>query len=117
MSHRMFKDRRLVVATKHQKEKILAPILDPALGVRCFVDETLDTDVLGTFTGEVERGLDPIAIARQKCLMAMDLTGCDLGIANEGSFGPHPSYFYLHADDEFVIFIDKKTTLRSLQGS
>lgn len=31
-----------------------------------------------------------------------------LGIASEGSFGPHPSMFFISADDEFLIYMDKK---------
>ncbi|MFT4755748.1 MAG: hypothetical protein ACI91R_000385 [Vicingaceae bacterium] len=107
----MFKNRRLVIATKHEKEKIIAPLLENALGVLCFVQEDFDTDELGTFTGEIERKLAPIATARQKCLMAMKLSNCDLGIASEGSFGAHPSIFFAPADDEFLIFIDAKNNL------
>jgi ribosomal protein S27AE len=107
----MFQDRKLIIATKHEKEKVIAPLLERALGVSCFVDENFDTDMLGTFTGEVERELDPIATARKKCLTAMELSNCDLGVASEGSFGPHPSMFFVNADDEFLIFIDKKNNL------
>jgi len=107
----MFEDRKLIIATKHEKEKVIAPLLEQALGVSCFVHETFDTDILGTFTGETERKLDPISTARQKCIMAMELTNSDLGVANEGSFGPHPTIFFISADDEFLIFIDKKNNL------
>jgi hypothetical protein len=102
----MFQNRKLLIATKHKKEKVIAPILEKELDLICFVDETFDTDVLGTFTGEIERKLDPIATAREKCLRAMRINNCDLGIASEGSFGPHPSMFFINADDEFLIFID-----------
>jgi hypothetical protein len=101
-----FKNRKLLIATKHQKEKVIAPIVERELGVTCFIDNTLDTDILGTFTGEVERELDPVSTVREKCLQAMKLNNCDLGIASEGSFGPHPSIFFVNADDEFLIFID-----------
>ncbi len=107
----MFKNRKLVIATKHQKEKVIAPLLEKALGVSCFANENFDTDILGTFTGEVERELDPLATARQKCLQAMELNNCDLGVASEGSFGPHPSMFFINADDELLIFIDKKNNV------
>lgn len=107
----MFQNRRLLIATKHQKEKVIAPILEKELGLICFVDENYDTDALGTFTGEIERTLDPISTAREKCLKAMEQNDCDLGIASEGSFGPHPSMFFVNADDEFLIFIDKKNKL------
>jgi hypothetical protein len=107
----MFKGRKLIIATKHKKERVIAPILEKGLGVRCFTDETFDTDILGTFTGEIERKLDPIATARQKCLLAMELNNCDLGVASEGSFGAHPTIFFASADDEFLIFIDKKNNI------
>lgn len=107
----MFKNRRLIIATKHAKEEVIAPLLNKALDVSCFVNENFDTDTLGTFTGEVERVLDPIANAREKCLRAMELSNCDLGIASEGSFGPHPSSFFVNANDEFIFFIDKKNNI------
>lgn len=102
----LFHNRKLLIATKHQKEKVIAPILEKELGISCFVDQTYDTDIMGTFTGEVERKLDPIATAREKCLKAMHLNKCDLGVASEGSFGSHPSLFFVNAGDEFLIFID-----------
>jgi len=107
----MFKDRKLVIATMHGKEKVIAPLLERALGVTCIVPDMLNTDLLGTFTGEREREDDPLTTVRKKCLQAMELTGCDLGIANEGSFGPHPSLYFIGADDELVLFIDKKNNL------
>lgn len=107
----MFEGRKLIIATKHTKERVIAPILEKELGVSCFIDSTFDTDVLGTFTGEIERELDPIATAREKCIRAMKLNNCDLGLASEGSFGPHPSVFFINADDEFLIFIDAKNNL------
>jgi hypothetical protein len=107
----MFQGRNLLIATKHEKEKVIAPILEKELGVKCFVSSDLDTDKLGTFTGEVERKYDPITTARNKCLMAMELTDCDLAIASEGSFGSHPTIFFAHADDEFLLFFDKKNDI------
>lgn len=107
----MFKGRRLLIATKHEKEKVIAPLLAESLDLTCFVSEEFDTDTLGTFTGEVERKEDPVATARNKCLKAMELYGCDLGIASEGSFGPHPTIFFVPADEEILIFIDRRHKL------
>ena len=104
----MFLGRKLLVATKHQKEKVIAPILEKELGVNCITATDLDTDQLGTFTGEVERKDDPISTARKKCLMAMEMVNCDLAIASEGSFGAHPNAFFIPADDELLLLIDKK---------
>lgn len=107
----MFKGRQLLIATKHEKEKVIAPILAEALGVKCFVTPNFDTDALGTFTGEIERKDDPVTTARKKCLMAMEAANCDLAVASEGSFGPHPTLFFVPADDEFLFFMDKKNGL------
>ena len=103
----MFVGRKLIIATKHKKENVIAPLFRKAFEVECFVDPFFDTDSLGTFTGEIERKEDPVTTLRQKCLLAMESNGCDLGIASEGSFGPHPSFFFMPSDDELMIFIDK----------
>jgi hypothetical protein len=107
----MFNGRRLIIATKHNKQQVIAPILEKALGVSCFVDENFDTDTLGTFSGEVERKDDAITTARNKCLLAMESSNCDLAIASEGSFGPHPTFHFIPANEELLLFIDKKNNL------
>jgi len=107
----MFEGRNLLIATKHEKEKVISPILEKALGVKCIVAPNFDTDELGTFTGEVERKDDPITTARNKCLLAMQLAECDMAIASEGSFGSHPYIPFVRADDEILLFIDKKNDL------
>ena len=107
----MFDNRTLVIATKHAKERAIAPLLEAALGVRCITPRGLDTDLLGTFTGEVERELDPLATAREKCARAMDATGCDLAVASEGSFGPHPVMVFAPGCDELLVFADRRNGL------
>jgi hypothetical protein len=107
----MFHGRNLIIATKHQKEKVITPAFENALGVKCLTINNLDTDTLGTFSGEVERKFDPITTAKNKCLMAMEISQCDLAIASEGSFGPHPSIYFIPANEEFLIFVDKKNKL------
>lgn len=106
-----FSGRRLVVATMHGKEKIVGPILQEALGVEVLIPVNFNTDVYGTFSGEIERIADPVEAARIKCQAACLSTGCDLAIASEGSFGPHPSMFFLPGDDEILVFIDQKNKL------
>ncbi|MEK8180754.1 DUF6671 family protein [Flavobacterium buctense] len=107
----MFEGRKLLIATKHSKERVIAPILEEKLGVTCVVPTDFDTDLLGTFTGEIERKSDALTTAREKCLQALEQTGYDLGIASEGSFGPHPTVFFAHADEEILLFIDLKNNL------
>lgn len=104
----LFTKRRLLIATKHQKEQVMAPILAAELGVECQA-LVIDTDVLGTFSGEVPRLDDPLTTLRKKCELAFqqDRTA-DLVVASEGSFGPHPSMFFLPANEEWVMLTDKK---------
>lgn len=106
-----FTGRQLVIATMHGKEKVIAPQLEEKLGVTCFVPEHFDSDQLGTFTGEIQRHRNALDTARSKCLKAMEITGCGLGIASEGSFGPHPTLWFAPADDEILILIDTENNL------
>ena len=107
----LFTGRKIVIATKHQKEKVIATLLKKELGLKCIVSQDLDTDIFGTFTGEVERLKDPVETARLKCFKAMEQSGCDIAISNEGSFGLHPTILFVHADSEIVLLIDKKNKL------
>lgn len=79
--------------------------------MNCFLATDLDTDLLGTFSGEVERKKNSLETARDKCLLAMELTNAELAISNEGSFGAHPQLFFLPADEEIVFFIDRSNDL------
>ncbi|MHA6247360.1 DUF6671 family protein [Pontibacter sp. CAU 1760] len=101
----------MLIATKHQKEQVISPLFQQGLGVTCVIAQNFDTDVFGTFCGKVERKADPLTTVRKKCLEAMAFSGHDLAIASEGSFGPHPQLFFLQADEEVLMLIDKKHNL------
>lgn len=106
-----FEGRQLVIASMHQKEEVLQPFLEANLKVTISVANGLNTDLLGTFSGEVARIADPLTTARKKCELAMELTGCDLVLASEGSFGAHPSAFFLPANEEWLLLVDRKNGL------
>jgi hypothetical protein len=106
-----FEGRTLVIASMHRKEEVLKPLLEPGLGILVQVAEGLNTDLLGTFSGEVARIADPLTTARKKCELAMELTDCDLVLASEGSFGAHPSAFFLPANEEWLLLVDRKNKL------
>ncbi|MFM2206520.1 MAG: hypothetical protein RL213_495 [Bacteroidota bacterium] len=107
----IFRGRKLVIATMHRKEDAIAPSFLKMLGVEHTVPTGFDTDELGTFTGERIRTDDPLTAARTKCQMAMDLCGIDLGVASEGSFGPHPYLIFVPADEEILVFKDRKNDI------
>lgn len=103
----LYEGKRLCIATKHAKERVIAPILEASLGVKCEVVEGLDTDLLGTFSGEIERTFSPVEAAKEKCRRASERSTCELFVANEGSFGPHPSFFFAPAGDEIMVLWDR----------
>ncbi|KAB1157658.1 DUF6671 family protein [Flavobacterium luteum] len=107
----MFEGRKLIIATQHQKEKVIVPIFESNLGINCFTPDNYNTDIFGTFSGELERTLNSYETVKAKCIAAMKEYNCDLGIASEGSFGAHPSIFFANADDEILIFIDLKNDI------
>ncbi len=96
----------VALATKHGKERAISRPLRAGLGFRIVVPENLDTDVLGTFSGEIERQGNPREAALAKARLGMKETGLAYGLANEGSFGPHPSSLFIPADYELLVFVD-----------
>ena len=103
----MFRDRKILIATKHRKQEAIGPILSSSFNLECYTLPGLDTDLLGTFTGETERKADPLTTAREKCAMAANLAGADLVLASEGSFGPHPELYFIPANEEILVLQDK----------
>ena len=66
----------------------------------------LDTDQLGTFSGEIERIAPPLETAIQKARLGMKETGLLLGIASEGSVGPDPIVPFIHSNTEHLVLVD-----------
>lgn len=110
----MFNGRTLLIASKHRKEQVAAPLFEKAWGVECKTCD-MDTDSLGTFTGEVKRELTPLQAALKKCEMALHEVEDALAFANEGSFGPHPEVPFITADTELVVFEDKRNGLQVVE--
>ena len=54
-SNDYFKGRTAVVANKHKKEQVIAPLLEQHLGLAIMVPEQIDTDQFGTFTRDIPR--------------------------------------------------------------
>lgn len=107
----MFTGRKLLIATKHQKEMTIAPILEKELAVKCYTSDVFDTDLLGTFSGEIQRKDDALITLRNKCIGASIANNCDLILASEGSFGVHPSIFFANANVELVMLKDFKNDI------
>lgn len=95
---------RVAVATLHGKAEALAPALAD-LGLTL---ETVpvDTDALGTFSGEIERCAPPQEVVVEKARRGMAMSGLRLGLATEGSFGPDPLLGFLPLHTELLAFVD-----------
>jgi hypothetical protein len=106
-----FRGRRVVIATQHKKEQVIAPFFTNALHALPIVLPDFNTDQFGTFTGEVARAIDPLSTARLKIKEALKISGETLGVASEGSFGPHPNIGFVPADEELILLIDTKNQL------
>lgn len=75
---------RVVLANMHGKDTAIAPVLRARLGLVVTTAPDLDTDVLGTFTGEIPRAGTIREVAKAR--LGMAATGLPIGIASEGSY-------------------------------
>jgi hypothetical protein len=107
----MFEKRKLLIATKHHKESVIAPLFWKEFRNYCFTSDAFDTDSLGTFSGEIDRKEDALTTLREKCIIANKATNCDLVIASEGSFGVHPTLFFAQANEELIMLKDFKNKI------
>lgn len=111
MSNSFFVGRVGVIATMHQKEKAIAPLLEQQLNIKTLVPDNFNTDIFGTFTREIKRQGTQIEAARHKAEKALSITNETLAFASEGTFGPHPALAYLPCNREIVLLLDKVNNL------
>ncbi len=102
--------RRVALITKHEKARWIAPYLAP-LGYEVYESSLFDTDILGTFSGEVERTLSPMDAALTKAKKACELTGADWGLGSEGSFGGGPAPGMINWNDELLCLYQASTDI------
>ncbi|MBC7881462.1 MAG: hypothetical protein H7Y37_09020 [Anaerolineae bacterium] len=108
---KLFANRIAVLSTMHGKEQVIAPILQQELGIQVTVPTAFDTDYFGTFTGEIERAGTQIEAARFKAQRGLERMNESLGLASEGSFGPHPSSGFIASNLEIVLLLDTRHDL------
>lgn len=95
-----------VLATMHGKEAAIAPVLQSRLGLTIRTAPHLDTDALGTFTGEIPRAGTIREAAVAKARLGMEATGLPIGLASEGSYGPHPHIPCVPGGVELMVMVD-----------
>jgi len=101
----------IAIATLHGKQHILRRPLRVGLGLSLQLASRVDTDRFGSFGGEIGRTADAMTTCRQKAEAALESLGLDLGIASEGSFGPHPAVPLLPIGHEWMTFVDRRDGL------
>lgn len=107
---RIFENKKIVLLTKHEKEKAIKLVLEKETGCELIVETRFDTDKLGTFSREIKRPKTQLDTARIKVRKGMELLKTDIGIASEGSFGSHP-YAPIPWNVELVLLYDKKENM------
>ena len=90
--------------TKHQKEKIVSPIF-AARDIKLIVSE-VDTDLLGTFSGEIPRIGTPKEVVLKKARLGITDSGLPFSVASEGSIAADPLIPFVISDIECMAWID-----------
>ena len=90
----------------HGKEAVISPAFRKRLGLRVETPKGLDTDALGTFTGEIARIGTIRETSIAKARLGMTTMGISIGIASEGSYGPHPHIPFIAGGIELMVVVD-----------
>lgn len=106
-----YKNKNILIVTKHEKEKVISPVFIEKLKCLTIVTDSFDTDNFGTFSGEIARK-DP---AKETCInkakAAAEQYNIDYAISSEGSFGPDPVVPFIPCNLEIMVFLDLKNNL------
>ena len=106
---------RIGLATMHEKERAVAPPFRRLLGAEVLPVPQLDTDELGTFSGEVPRPHALIETCALKAELAFRTMDVDCAIASEGSYGPIEAVPLVPSGVEIMAFVDRKRGLRLVE--
>jgi len=99
----------------HEKERALAPAFRRVLGAEVVVPP-IDTDTLGTFSGEVPRPDALVETALLKAEMVFEaLPDVDYALASEGSYGPIERLPLVPGGVELLAFVDRKRGIRHVE--
>lgn len=97
-----WQDMQFWMATKHEKAAILSPLFETEFG-QTIQTVSLDTDLFGTFSGEIERPSDQKGTALQKLLAARSIHPTGVLIVSEGAFFPYPDIPLLNINVEILL--------------
>ena len=106
---------RIGLATIHGKDRAIVPPFRRVLGADVVVAPNLDTDLLGTFSGEVPRPDALVETCVLKAELAFRSLDVDCALANEGSYGPIDRVPLVPSGMEIMAFIDRKRGVRIIE--
>ena len=104
-SHAPYAQEVAVLATQHGKLPLIGPPLWSTVRLTTR-SVAVDTDLLGTFSGEVPRPSGPLQTAICKARLGMEATGVPLGLASEGTISDPCGLGVLPMDTELVVLVD-----------
>ena len=107
-----YRGERVALLTRHGKQHVLRPVIEPALGCRIEHTDAFDTDRLGAFTREIARAGTQIEAATRKARLALSITGARVAVASEGSFGAGPYGALVPWNVECVLWLDERRALQ-----
>ena len=95
-----------VIATKHNKGQLVSPIFQKLSIAISSIN--VDTDQLGTFSGEIPRVGTPREVVLKKARLGLNSDSNLFATASEGSIGPDPTIAFVQSDIELMAWIDDK---------
>lgn len=100
------------VGTLHGKHTQFQPAFGRCHHATLHPTRTVDTDLLGTFTGETPRTLTPLEAATAKAHAALDESGGSYALATEASYAVAGGLFGPVIHEELVVFLDTTRGIR-----
>ena len=106
--------KEILLTTKHNKTALIAPAFHEQLEITV-VEHFADTDVLGTFSGEIERTLPAGQSAIAKAKLGLEETGRTIGMASEGTIGADAGIGFMNSDVEILALVDIERGIEILE--
>lgn len=103
------------LSTIHDKERALAPPFRRVLGAHITVAPEVDTDALGTFSGEIARPDALVETCFLKAELAFRTLEVDCAVASEGSYGPIARVPLVASGVEIMAFVDRRRGIRLVE--
>ncbi|WP_395713878.1 DUF6671 family protein [Reyranella sp.] len=103
------------LSTIHAKEQAMRPPFRRLLGAHITVAPDVDTDTLGTFSGEIPRPDALVETTFLKAELAFRTLDVDCAVASEGSYGPIVRVPFVASGVEAMAFIDRRRGIRLVE--